>query len=396
MRVCLFTDTLGDVNGVSRFIRTAAERAQATGRDLRVITSTNFGVPDAANVVNFAPIAARAMPGYANLEVVLPPWRRMLAHARAWAPDVVHVSTPGPVGLVGRLAARRLGVPLVGVYHTDFPAYVERLFDDDAMTWLTRGCVRRFYRPFARVLARSAGSAAAVGGVGIEPARVALVPAGTDTDAFHPRHRDAGVWGRVGARPDSVKVLYVGRVSVEKNLPMLASVWRGLAPRRRDAGPDAELIVVGDGPYRERMERELSGCGVHFLGFRYAAELSALYASAALFVFPSVTDTLGQVVMEAQASGVPVLVSDRGGPKELVDEGVTGIVLKDDPGAWARAIADLVGDGPRRGGMGRAAHESMRGRTFAASFDAFWREHERVLDEHAAAALPREARGVRA
>lgn len=388
MRVLLFTDTLGDVNGVSRFILGAARRARDTARDLTVVTSTRFRVPDEPNIVNFAPVLAGAMPRYENLELVLPPAGRMLRHAAEARPDVIHVSTPGPVGMVGRLAARRLGVPLLGVYHTDFPAYIDRLFDDAAYTWATRGVMRRFYRPFARIFTRSADYRDSLVALGIEPRRLLPLRPGIDTDAFHVRHRDPGIWDRlVGAaggasRRDGssagapVRVLSVGRVSVEKNLPLLTRVWRRVDAECRRRGLDAELVVVGDGPYRAAMERELAGCSARFLGFRHGPELSAIYASADLFVFPSTTDTLGQVVMEAGASGLPVIVSDKGGPKEVVEDGRTGLVLDADaPDLWVRSIMALIADAPRRAAMGRAGHEAMRARTFAASFDHFWGAH---------------------
>src|SRR5262245_28747505 len=126
-RILLFTDTLGDVNGVSRFIRNIAEQALATGRDLRVLTSTSFEVPVRENIINFKPVAATKMPRYENLEVAIPPLFKIAAYARAARPDAIHISTPGPVGLAGWLIARRLRKPMLGVYHTDFPAYVERL-----------------------------------------------------------------------------------------------------------------------------------------------------------------------------------------------------------------------------------------------------------------------------
>ncbi|MCC6660979.1 MAG: glycosyltransferase family 1 protein [Phycisphaerales bacterium] len=382
LRVCLFTDTLGDVNGVSRFIRGVADRAHACGRDLRVVTSTNFEVPSGANIFNFKPLLACAMPGYKNLELAVPPRARMLRHVGLHRPDVIHVSTPGPVGLVGCTAARRLGIPLLGVYHTDFPAYVERLFDDAAMTWAARWYMRRFYRRFRAVLARSGGYAGALDWLG--SGRVVALRPGVDTDVFHPRHRDAGLWGRLGGagervRAGSVKVLSIGRVSVEKNLPLLTRAWRAVIARTRGAGVDAQLIVVGDGPYRAEMERELADHPACFLGFRHGAELSAIYAMGDVFVFPSTTDTLGQVVLEAQASGVPVLVTDQGGPKEVVEDGVTGLVLRASPDHWVEAITRLILDSDRRVHMGRAAHALMQQFSFDASFDQFWAEHERVV-----------------
>lgn len=383
MRVMLFTDTLGDVNGVSRFIRNAAEAAWSAGRDLRVVTSTRMDVPAHPNVVNVRPRAAARLPGYPDLEVVVPPARRLWALAREFRPDVVHVSTPGPVGLVGRWAAGRLGVPLVGVYHTDFPAYVARLFEDDGLARAAREYMRWFYGPFRVVLARSEASASSLGEVGIEGWRVERLVPGLRLDAFHPRFRESrkeerGLETR-GA--GGVRVVYVGRVSVEKNLGVLARAWP-MAERELEArGVRAELVVVGDGPYRGTMERELSGARTRFVGFQHGEALSRAYASADLFVFPSRTDTLGQVVMEAQASGVPVVVSDRGGPREMVREGKTGEVVRgEEVGAWVGAIVGLAADRARREAMGRAAHEAMRGYSMEASFAQFWSVHERARE----------------
>jgi glycosyltransferase involved in cell wall biosynthesis len=375
MQVCLFTDTLGDINGVSRFIRDIARRAEEGGRDLRVLTSTRFEIPDRPNLVNFKPLAAMRMPGYDNLELVLPPMRAMLAFCRRTRPDAIHISTPGPVGCVGALAARRLGVPLLGVYHTDFPAYVERLFGDEFLTGCTSRFMRRFYRPFRAVFSRSTDYVRAIERLGIEPDRIVRLRPGIDTSAFSAVRRDPGVWDRTGVPAEGVKVLSCGRVSVEKNLPLLCRVWKEVRPR---LGPgEARLIVVGDGPYRAEMERELAHADAHFLGFRHGSELSALYASSDLFVFPSLTDTLGQVVMEAQASGLPVLVSDQGGPKEVVREGATGLVLDARrPRAWADAIVELIRDQDRRRRMGVAAAEHIRPMTIQASFDHWWSLHE--------------------
>lgn len=178
-----------------------------------------------------------------------------------------------------------------------------------------------------------------------------------------------------------MRLLYVGRVSLEKNLPLLLRVWAEAATKMVRRGLSAELVVVGDGPYREEMERALGATGVsetsRFLGFKYGEELRRVYASCDLFAFPSITDTLGQVVMEAQAAGLPVIVSDVGGPKEVVRHGETGLVLSAaDPGAWVQAIVELVADGERRRAMGAAAAAFMREHTIEKSFEHFWGVHE--------------------
>lgn len=394
-RVLLFTDTLGDVNGVSRFIRNMAACAAATGRDLRVMTSTRFETPVAPNVRSFVPVFAGRMPGYGELEWAAPPMLAMLREAARFRPHVVHVSTPGPVGLVGALVARRLRAPVAGVYHTDFPAYIDHLFGDPSCTAATSWFMRRFYKPFSRLFTRSEEYTASLVRLGIERRRIVPLRAGIDTEAFHIRFADERVWERLtcldGQRVSrgGVKALYVGRVSVEKNLPMLTRVWKRVAQHARSVDVPADelqLVVVGDGPYRARMQQELAACAapVRFLGFRHALELSTIYASADFFVFPSTTDTLGQVVMEAQSSGLPVIVTDVGGPKEVVDHGRTGFVLgAEDERAWAERLLELARDRTARRAMGGAAHEKMKNHSIAASFEHYWAEHERVREEWA-------------
>lgn len=390
-RVVLFTDTLGDVNGVSRFIRNAAETALATGRELTVLTSTNFEIPDQPNIINVTPVVATKMPKYENLELVLPPALKMMRVARDLRPDVIHISTPGSVGLVGLALAKRLSLPMVGVYHTDFPAYIDKLFVNHSLTEGCNGYMRLFYRGFSRIFTRSEDYARSLTHLGIPRERLEALRPGIMIDQFHPRFRDMGIHDRIpGERTDggtprvggeTVRFVYCGRVSVEKNMPLLEKVWKAADAELRARGVAAELVIIGDGPYRTTMQASLAGTRTRFLGFRYGGELSALYASCDAFVFPSTTDTLGQVVMESQASGLPVLVSDQGGPKEVVRDGETGFVLSaHDASAWTRAIVGLASDPVMRGRMGRAAHEFLQGFSMRRSFEHYWSVHEEVAE----------------
>lgn len=379
LRVCLFTDTLGDVNGVSRFIQNVAFQAGDTGRDLRVLTSTQFKVPDRANIINFKPVLATKMPRYENLELVLPPALAMLRYVAREKPDVLHISTPGPVGSIGYLAARRHGIPILGVYHTDFPAYVDHLFEEPVYTTLCATHMKFFYRPFASIFTRSDDYKRSLMGLGIAENRIVRLLPGIDTEAFHARFKDRSIWPRLGIPEQGVKVIYCGRVSVEKNMPLLVKVWKGVAGACRARNLAAQLVIVGDGPHRAPMQIELSGLNVHFLGFRHGVELSTIYASGDIFIFPSTTDTLGQVVMESQSSGLPVIVSDQGGPKEVVDRGRTGLVLPADrPEQWIEAVVSLIEDEPRRKRWGAAAHELIQPMSIRHSFEHFWEVHEQA------------------
>lgn len=389
--VCLFTDTLGDVNGVSRFIRNVGEQARRTGCRLHIVTSTRFECPREANIHNFKPRHARAMPRYPQLELVVPPRQSLFRLADQLAPDIVHISTPGPIGLAGRAWARRRGVPMIGTYHTDFPAYIDHLFDEPVFTWLCTRAMQRFYRPFVRLFTRSAEYGQSLIRLGIPGDRVVRLLPGIDTDVFHTRHRDASgrVWDNCpGVRPTSVKALYVGRVSIEKNLPMLTQLWPRVHAMCQARGVDVQLLIVGDGPYRGPMADALerAGAAACFLGFRHGVELSTIYAGSDLFLFPSTTDTLGQVVMEAQSAGMPVLVTDQGGPREVVDHGRTGLVLPA-TGAidrWVTETVDLLSDPARRKSMGAAAHAKIQTMSIRHSFEHFWSVHVDAARRHTA------------
>ncbi len=385
-RVVMFTDTLADVNGVSRFIQNVADQSRLRGREMTVLTSTRMKMDERPNVVNFAPVFSRPMPRYENLDFALPPLLPVLRYLQEFKPDVINVATPGPIGTLGLLCAAIFRCPVVGVYHTDFPAYIDRLFEDETYTWISEKFMKVFYTPYKTILTRSRDYMSSLDKLGFSGDKVKPLLPGMDTDAFHSNFRDTSVWEPLGLREDSRKVIYCGRVSVEKNLPMLERVWAKVKPMLVERGIDAELVVIGDGPYRKGMQERLankqtSSTGeAHFLGFRHGAELSKLYASSDLFAFPSVTDTLGQVVMEAQASGLPVIVTDKGGPKEMVDHALTGMVIPDEQeDRWAREIVELLADDERRERMGRAAHNRMQRYNIAASFDHFWQVH---VDAH--------------
>jgi len=379
-RVMLFTDTLGDVNGVARFIRNVAQRADELGLPFRAVSSTRFEVPQRPTVLNIPPWFSMPMPAYPQLQLALPPVRQLLAAAREFAPDVIHVSTPGPVGLTGVLAAKLLRRPIVGVYHTDFPAYLERIFNDEHLGSLTACVMGLVYRRFSCILSRSEEYRHSVIGLGVAPERIRTLAAGIRTQDFHPRNADRARMATLcGGNASTVRVLYAGRVSIEKNLELLTRIWKNLDSKLTAAGIDAQLVVVGDGPYRAPMERALSGTRNAFLGFRHGEELAMCYASSDLFAFPSVTDTLGQVVMESQACGLPVLVTSVGGPQQVVDDGVTGYVLDPDAiGDWERAIERLARDAQLRHRMGHAAHLSMQPYSIESSFDQFWQVHAQI------------------
>jgi len=381
-RVLKFTDTLADINGVCRFIQNIAQTAHDTNRELKVFTSTRLDMPQVDNLVNFTPIFAMKMPGYDTLDFALPPLIAMLRAADEFRPTVIHISTPGPVGMAGMLAAKLMRTPIVGVYHTDFPAYIDELFDNRFASSAIRLLMGTFYKQFSFVFSRSADYAHRLESLGINKDKLIRLTPGFDDTKFDATLRDPSVWDQHAIARDSIKAVFCGRVSTEKNLPMLEAIWPKVVERVEQAGKSIDLIIVGDGPYRTQMESNLKDHHAHFLGFRNGIELATLYASCDLFIFPSTTDTLGQVVMESQASGLPVIATDQGGPKEIIDDGSTGFVLPvdqlDSDERWIQTIVELALDDPKRKTMGAAGIEAMKSYTFAESFKHYWQVHERV------------------
>ena len=384
LRIGLFTDTFDEINGVARFVSDMSEQAQQLGRHLTVHTCSDGARDESPRLSrgpcarkNFVPLLSRPLPLYPHLSLNLPPLLEILEWGDAQQFDAIHVSTPGPMGLCGWLVARMLRVPVVGTYHTDFPAYVDRLARDHRVTNGTIAYMRWFYaRQLSAVFTRSSAYRFNLRDLGVGDERMRAIAPGVNTTKFNPAHRDGGIWNRLGVR-ERRRLLYAGRVSVEKNLPLLIDVFKRFCATRRDAG----LVVAGEGPYLDSMRRQLAHLPAYFLGPQGDASLAGLYASSDLLVFPSRTDTLGQVVIEAQSSGLPALVSNEGGPKETVEHDATGLVMtSNDPRAWCDAIEKLLDDEPRRERMGAAAATRASRHTLARTFEAFWADHLAVVE----------------
>lgn len=438
VRLALFTDTLGDVNGVSRFLCTLAADAHRRGLPLRVITSTTFPVPDLPTIVNIKPRFTMPIPRYPQLHFALPHRRALAKAADDFHPTHVHVSTPGPVGLVGRAYALNRRLPFSATYHTDFPAYIQHLFQHESLTALTEAMMRWFYTPARTVFSRSADYAKRLRQLGIPDVKLAQLRPGIDLglfrppspgsagdradgseahgsrkiDSFLPSSRrfgraDEGAFqlrDRHAKHPHpnplpksrenvpDLTVLYVGRISIEKNLPFLTALWPRAHAALKQAGVRARLIVAGEGPYAGAMRQALAHHDAQFPGVLRGRPLADLYASADLFTFPSTTDTLGQAVMEAQACGLPCLISPIGGPREVVLHDRTALVLPIKPAAWHDAIVTLGTDHARRKEMALAAAAHGATFPFTASADQFWAVH--ANEPEAPARVADEARRV--
>jgi glycosyltransferase involved in cell wall biosynthesis len=330
-----FTDTLEDVNGVARTIRAMTQAARHAGADLTVVTSrSKLSITDIP-IKNFPPVGEFEIPEYELQKLSFPPFLDMLDYVQRERFTEIIISTPGPIGLCALGCAKLLGLRTSGIYHTDFPQYARFLSDDAFMESMVWNYMQWFYGQTDLVYVNSEFYRRRWIDRGIVPDKLRIFPRGLDTELFNPSMRDPKFWVSRGAK--GPVLLYVGRISKEKDLNLLAEVMPALQEK---TGPFT-LAIVGEGPYRAELEKLLPGA--IFTGILSGRELGVAYASADLFVFPSTTDTYGNVVVEAMAAGLPVAVSDVGGPRELLKTSQMGRVLPArDAAAWVEGLAEML------------------------------------------------------
>jgi glycosyltransferase involved in cell wall biosynthesis len=362
-----FTDTLDDVNGVSTTIQRMSGALIALGKEIEVMVSRKEVSLPGIPLKNFAPIGEFELPEYELQKLSFPPLLQIIDYLQKGNFTEVIISTPGPVGLAALCAARVLGLPTAGIYHTDFPEYVRILTEDSLMESLTWNYMHWFYAQMDLIYVNSDHYRQCWIDRGIVPEKLKILPRGLDTALFHPSRKQHDFWKKRGMRDGEVGVLYVGRVSREKNLDLLAASFRRLYA----AGVRVRPLIVGDGPYVGMM-KELLPEGI-YTGSLHKEELASAFASADFFVFPSTTDTFGNVVIEAQASGLPVIVSDVGGPKDLVEDGVDGLITKgQDLDALTAAVKLLAADPLLRQRMGIASRARVAERDWSRAARLFW------------------------
>jgi len=373
------TDTLTDVNGVARTVLAVGEVARQRDKALEVLTCLPQPPQTKLRLTNFAPLGTFPLPEYEAQELSFPPFLEVIEHLERGGFREVILSTPGPMGLVGLAAARLLRIRKTGIYHTDVPLFVHHMTGDYQLAQLAWQYMYWFYSQMDLLLVPSDYYRRQLIKHGFAPQKLAVLGRGVDLALFSPRRRDPQYWQRRGLKT-RFTFLYAGRVSVEKNLGPLFSAFERLAAERADVG----LAIVGDGPLWREMRTRYAGPRVVFTGFLAGEELARAYASADAFVFPSKSDTFGNVVLEAQACGLPAIVVDRGGPPELVRHHGSGIVVEsDDPESLLVAMRRLAGSPQLCDELRQAALAGVGDYTWDRVFDAIWDSAAPVPDDPA-------------
>ncbi len=331
LRIALFTETfLPKIDGIVNTLCHLLDHLAARGHESIVFAPS--GGPRYYSKSRIVGLNGVPFPLYPELKLV-PPVISVLDDLRSFQPDLVHVVNPVSLGYVGLRHARRLKLPLVASYHTDVPGFAKQ--------WGLRFCYRPLVRFFRWIhnhadlnLCPSTVTQRELMAQGYR--HVQVWTRGVDSNLFDPRCRDVGWRQRLSeGEPDKTLLLYVGRLSPEKRVDWLAPVL--------DALPDARLAIVGDGPARSQLERQFANRAVHFTGYLSGLDLAAAYASADIFVFPSANETLGNVVLEAMASGLPVVAARSGGLLDHVVDGETGFLFEpESQDALVEAVRRLV------------------------------------------------------
>jgi glycosyltransferase involved in cell wall biosynthesis len=288
--------------------------------------------------------------------------------------DLVHVTAPGPAGIAATLLSRVTGVPLLASYHTELAAYAGMRSGDGGVEAIARGALGGFYGAPGTVLSPGPSADASLVGLGTEASRIGRWERGVDSDRFDPAKADRDAY------PGELKILYAGRMTREKGVDLLAESF--LAARRSD--PRLHLLLAGGGPEEGELRARL-GEHATFLGWLGGEELACAYASADIFLFASSTDTYGQVILEAGASGLPVVAVAEGGPAALVENRHTGLLCRPDPDHLAGALLQLASSPALRRQLGSAALGSVRARSWERSMGQLAAGYRRALDAHAAA-----------
>lgn len=371
-KVALFTDTYDHVNGVALTLQLQAELAGKYRKSLQILTCGS--TIQTENHIDFHPTGKTELPEYPGLNLAYPSFLEVLKYCAGNDFTHIHTSTPGPMGLVALGIARILQLPIYGTYHTAFPQYAKELTGDAGVEAFMWKLMIIYYNKLDMVYVPSRATAEELVEKGLNRKKIVVYPRGIDIQRFHPGKRN-GFWQKFNNQNNSdIKLLYVGRVSKEKNLDVLVDAYQKIAALT----PKTRLMVVGDGPYLEAMRSRLAGTNCIFTGSLYGEDLAQAFASSDVFVFPSSTDTFGNVVLEAQSSGLPVIVSDQGGPQENLIADETGFIVRArDVKALVQAILHLVVNPNKLQEMKIKSRKYMESRSMDKAFLEHWEIYER-------------------
>jgi phosphatidylinositol alpha 1,6-mannosyltransferase len=326
-----------------------------------------------------------AFPWYPDYRIALPGYRAFESELAQFAPDILHIHSPCPLGCAAVHWGRRNGIPVVATYHTHFASYA-KYYKVKALGVFGWNYIRSLYHSCQRLYVPSVPILHELASRGLR--RLAFLPHGVDADVFSPRHRSRQWRDRLAPNGEKV-LLYAGRLVWEKDLHTLVEVYKHL----RFLRSDWSLALAGDGPIRAELESAMPDA--RFLGSLSGGDLSAAYASSDMLVFPSTTETFGNVVIEGMASGLVPVCAAEGGAGGSIQHGISGYVTNPrDAGDIVRHIRILLDDPGRMSKMGKAARAYARTQNWAGIFERLFEDYRRVVEEYAAISAAKSRRAA--
>jgi glycosyltransferase involved in cell wall biosynthesis len=338
-----------DINGVAMTCERMVSGLSRRGHRIQLVRTQDPKAPIAEHVDEDIRVRGFAVPWYPDVRFGLITARRLI---RAWTkdrPDIVQVVTEGPLGLAALRAARKLGIPAISDFHTLFDHYT-RYYKMGWMQGMAEGYLRWFHHQSLATLVPTNALRETLAAHGYHDLKV--IGRGVDTERFAPAHRSSALRKTWGVDDDTPVALYVGRLAAEKNLDLAIEAWHAM----RSAHPGCRMLFVGDGPMRQALEA--AAPEALFVGSKKGAELSAHYASADIFLFPSLSETFGNVTQEAMASGLAVLAFDHAAAGTLIQPGQNGLLATPgDNSTFINQAVHLVNDAGMRQRFGRQARQ---------------------------------------
>lgn len=338
LHIALVSETFPpEVNGVANTLGRLCQGLRERGHRLQLVRPRQAD-DTAPNDDQLLLTRGWPLPGYAGLQWGQSSLHKLLRRWQRNRPDVLYIATEGPLGLSALRAARRLGIPVVSGFHTNFQQYSDH-YGFGLLTRLLTGYLRWFHNRSRLTLVPSPSQRLELQRRGFE--RLELLARGVDGQLFHPARRSAALRAEWGLGEDEIAVLHVGRLAAEKNLQLLTRAFRQLQrdlPQQR-----LRLVLVGDGPLRAQLQAELPEA--LFCGVQRGEALAAHYASGDLFLFPSLSETFGNVVLEALASGLAVVAFDQAAAAQHIRHGHNGaLATPGDEAAFIESARWLLED----------------------------------------------------
>lgn len=380
LEVCVVTETYPpEVNGVAHTVAKLVVGLTAKGHRVHLIRPRQHaGDGNGGHAgVQTTLVPGMKVPFYPDLRMGLPAGELLAKQCQRRRPDALYVATEGPLGRSAMKRARALGIPVISGFHTNFHSYSSH-YGFGFLNNLIYGYLRRLHNAGQCTVVPTADLQAGLLRDGFD--NVEVLGRGVDATLFSPTRRSEALRRSWGAGPDDMVALYVGRLAKEKDIPLAIETF----DRLREQHPGMRFVLVGDGPMYEKLYRRNNG--LIFCGTKTGEELAEHYASADVFLFPSQTETYGNVILEALASGLAVLAFDYAAPHELIAHGDNGwLVPFGERDGFLPAARALMADRDALAGVRRRARRTAEGRDWdriVARFEGLVRECERTGGEH--------------